>query len=129
MLDKWVVSVSVLDTATRGARKADYQANSVTCVPLGETNIPGEDAKFVNQVSLSTFRTSPHHQGIRILNNDLFEHPFYPCPSHFLRHRYWKQLIKDDYGHNWMIDGLPAAEMKRDLQTGELFYDIGGFAM
>jgi transmembrane 9 superfamily protein 2/4 len=39
------------------------------------------------------------------------------------------QLIKDDYGNNWMIDGLPAAEMKRDLQTGEVFYDIGGFAL
>lgn len=43
--------------------------------------------------------------------------------------RFINQLIKDDYGNNWMIDGLPAAEMKRDLQTGEVFYDIGGFAL
>jgi len=28
-----------------------------------------------------------------------------------------------------MIDGLPAAEMKQDLQTKEIFYDIGGFAL
>jgi len=39
------------------------------------------------------------------------------------------KLIKDDYGYNWMIDGLPAAEMKQDLQTKEIFYDIGGFAL
>ncbi len=26
-----------------------------------------------------------------------------------------------------MIDGLPAAEMKQDVKTGEVCYDIGGF--
>lgn len=36
-------------------------------------------------------------------------------------------LIKEDYGLNWMIDGLPAAEMKKDVKTGEIFFDIGGF--
>lgn len=39
------------------------------------------------------------------------------------------QLIKDDYGYQWMLDGLPTAEMKRDTTTGEIFYDIGGFAL
>ncbi|KAF8829200.1 hypothetical protein HHX47_DHR3000931 [Lentinula edodes] len=33
--------------------------------------------------------------------------------------------IREDYALNWLIDGLPAAEMKIDLRTGELFFDIG----
>jgi transmembrane 9 superfamily protein 2/4 len=37
-----------------------------------------------------------------------------------------KQLVQQDYGLNWMIDGLPAAEMKKDYK-GEIFFDIGGF--
>jgi transmembrane 9 superfamily protein 2/4 len=33
--------------------------------------------------------------------------------------------IKEDYALNWLIDGLPAAEMKVDLRTGDLFFDMG----
>jgi transmembrane 9 superfamily member 2/4 len=33
--------------------------------------------------------------------------------------------IKEDYALNWLIDGLPAAEMKKDLRTGEIFFDMG----
>lgn len=33
--------------------------------------------------------------------------------------------IREDYAINWLIDGLPAAEMKRDIKTGEVFYDMG----
>lgn len=33
--------------------------------------------------------------------------------------------IRDDYAINWLIDGLPAAEMKYENKTGELFFDIG----
>jgi transmembrane 9 superfamily protein 2/4 len=33
--------------------------------------------------------------------------------------------IREDYALNWLIDGLPAAEMKRDLKTGDIFFDIG----
>ncbi len=33
--------------------------------------------------------------------------------------------IKEDYAINWLIDGLPAAEMKRDLKSGDLFFDMG----
>ncbi|KZT72084.1 hypothetical protein DAEQUDRAFT_809354 [Daedalea quercina L-15889] len=33
--------------------------------------------------------------------------------------------IKEDYALNWLIDGLPAAEAKVDLKTGDLFYDMG----
>ena len=33
--------------------------------------------------------------------------------------------IREDYALNWLIDGLPAAEMKVDLRTRELFYDMG----
>lgn len=33
--------------------------------------------------------------------------------------------IKEDYALNWLIDGLPAAEMKKDMKSGETFYDIG----
>lgn len=33
--------------------------------------------------------------------------------------------IKEDYALNWLIDGLPAAEMKLDVKTGDVFYDMG----
>ncbi|EPQ57217.1 Nonaspanin [Gloeophyllum trabeum ATCC 11539] len=33
--------------------------------------------------------------------------------------------IREDYALNWLIDGLPAAEMKVDLRTGDVFYDMG----
>ncbi|KAF8658318.1 hypothetical protein AX16_002087 [Volvariella volvacea WC 439] len=33
--------------------------------------------------------------------------------------------IREDYALNWLIDGLPAAEMKTDTRTGDLFFDMG----
>jgi transmembrane 9 superfamily protein 2/4 len=33
--------------------------------------------------------------------------------------------IREDYALNWLVDGLPAAEMKVDMRTGDLFYDMG----
>jgi transmembrane 9 superfamily protein 2/4 len=49
--------------------------------------------------------------------------------------------IKEDYALNWLVDGLPAAEMKQgayslfqltqysnhflDLRTGDVFFDMG----
>lgn len=33
--------------------------------------------------------------------------------------------INEDYDVNWLVDGLPAAEMKIDDKTNEVFYDIG----
>ncbi|KAI0082071.1 Nonaspanin [Panus rudis PR-1116 ss-1] len=33
--------------------------------------------------------------------------------------------IREDYAINWLVDGLPAAEMKMDLKTGDVFYDMG----
>lgn len=33
--------------------------------------------------------------------------------------------IREDYALNWLVDGLPAAEMKLDLKTGDTFYDMG----
>ncbi|KAG7449497.1 uncharacterized protein BT62DRAFT_985108 [Guyanagaster necrorhizus] len=33
--------------------------------------------------------------------------------------------IREDYALNWLIDGLPAAEMKVDLRNGDLFFDMG----
>ncbi|TYJ56798.1 hypothetical protein B9479_002408 [Cryptococcus floricola] len=35
--------------------------------------------------------------------------------------------IKEDYGLNFLIDGLPSSEMKRDSKTGEIFLDAQGF--
>ncbi|KNZ63645.1 hypothetical protein VP01_1118g5 [Puccinia sorghi] len=35
------------------------------------------------------------------------------------------QAIQDRYALNWLIDGLPAAELKRDDGSGETFYSIG----
>jgi transmembrane 9 superfamily member 2/4 len=33
--------------------------------------------------------------------------------------------IREDYALNWLIDGLPAAEMKVDTKTSDLFFDMG----
>ena len=33
--------------------------------------------------------------------------------------------IREDYGINWLIDGLPAAEMKIESKSRELFFDMG----
>ncbi|KAG1751581.1 uncharacterized protein EDB91DRAFT_1243827 [Suillus paluster] len=54
-----------------------------TCQTLCATDIPGEDAKFINE------------------------------------------RIREDYALNWLVDGLPAAEMKRDAKTGDIFFDMG----
>lgn len=35
------------------------------------------------------------------------------------------RAIKDHYAFNWLIDGLPAAELKRDDRSGDTFYSIG----
>ena len=35
------------------------------------------------------------------------------------------ERIKEDYAFNWLLDGLPAAEMQRDVATGEIYYSIG----
>lgn len=33
--------------------------------------------------------------------------------------------IREDYALNWLIDGLPAAEMKVDMKSGDMFFDMG----
>ena len=33
--------------------------------------------------------------------------------------------IREDYALNWLVDGLPVAEMQRDVATGEIFYSVG----
>ncbi|PFH51507.1 hypothetical protein AMATHDRAFT_2964 [Amanita thiersii Skay4041] len=33
--------------------------------------------------------------------------------------------IREDYALNWLIDGLPAAEMMNDTRSGEVFFDMG----
>ncbi|KAI0305469.1 Nonaspanin TM9SF [Multifurca ochricompacta] len=33
--------------------------------------------------------------------------------------------IREDYGLNWLVDGLPAAEMKVDLKSRDTFFDMG----
>ncbi|WWC93097.1 uncharacterized protein L201_008062 [Kwoniella dendrophila CBS 6074] len=37
------------------------------------------------------------------------------------------ERIKEDYGLNFLIDGLPSSEMKRDSKTQEIFLDAQGF--
>ncbi|OBZ67000.1 Transmembrane 9 superfamily member 1 [Grifola frondosa] len=54
-----------------------------TCRALCVQQVPGEDAKFIND------------------------------------------RIREDYALNWLVDGLPAAEMKVDTKTGDLFFDMG----
>jgi len=39
--------------------------------------------------------------------------------------KFINQRIREDYSINWLVDGLPAAEVKQDEATGEIFYDMG----
>ena len=39
--------------------------------------------------------------------------------------KFMNDRIREDYALNWIIDGLPAAEMKVDLKTGDMFFDMG----
>ena len=41
--------------------------------------------------------------------------------------RFINDRIREDYGLNFIIDGLPSSEMKRDSKTGEVFLDAQGF--
>lgn len=33
--------------------------------------------------------------------------------------------IKEDYAINWLVDGLPVAEMKVDTRNNDTFFDMG----
>jgi transmembrane 9 superfamily member 2/4 len=39
--------------------------------------------------------------------------------------KFINERIKEDYSLNWLVDGLPAAELKQDTSSGQIFYDIG----
>jgi len=39
--------------------------------------------------------------------------------------KFLNERIKEDYAMNWLVDGLPVAEMLRDVATGEIYYSIG----
>ncbi|KAF9049763.1 endosomal P24A protein [Panaeolus papilionaceus] len=39
--------------------------------------------------------------------------------------KFLNDRIREDYAINWLIDGLPAAEMKIDTKTKDLFFDMG----
>ena len=39
--------------------------------------------------------------------------------------KFINERIREDYGLNWLVDGLPAAELKVDNKTGDVFYDMG----
>ena len=39
--------------------------------------------------------------------------------------KFINKRIQEDYNINWLVDGLPAAEMKQEEQTQEIFYDMG----
>lgn len=35
------------------------------------------------------------------------------------------ERITEDYAFHYLVDGLPVAEMQREVSTGEIFYSIG----
>jgi len=39
--------------------------------------------------------------------------------------KFINERIKEDYSLNWLVDGLPAAELKQDTSSGQIFYEIG----
>ncbi|KAG8887234.1 hypothetical protein FRB98_000331 [Tulasnella sp. 332] len=38
---------------------------------------------------------------------------------------FMNERINEDQAINWLVDGLPASELKQDPKSGELFYDMG----
>ncbi|ORX38000.1 hypothetical protein BD324DRAFT_650538 [Kockovaella imperatae] len=51
------------------------------------------------------------------------------CRSHVPKDdaKFINDRIKEDYGVNFIIDGLPSSEMRQDVKTGEIFLDAQGF--
>lgn len=43
--------------------------------------------------------------------------------------KFINNLIREDYGLNFIIDGLPSSEMKVDSKSGETFLDASGFSL
>ncbi|KAG8906667.1 hypothetical protein FRB99_006368 [Tulasnella sp. 403] len=43
-----------------------------------------------------------------------------PADAKFIRER-----ILEDQAINWLVDGLPASELKQDPKSGDIFYDMG----
>ena len=39
--------------------------------------------------------------------------------------KFINERILEDYALNWLVDGLPTAEMKVDSKTEEVFFDMG----
>lgn len=39
--------------------------------------------------------------------------------------KFINERIQEDYLLNWLVDGLPAAELKQDTASGQVFYEIG----
>jgi transmembrane 9 superfamily member 2/4 len=39
--------------------------------------------------------------------------------------KFINERILEDYALNWLVDGLPAAEMKIDVKSGDMFFDMG----
>ncbi|WVO13682.1 hypothetical protein L204_101303 [Cryptococcus depauperatus] len=68
--------------------------------------------------------TSPYN--VRMLENSTCQKL---CQSSVPKEdaKFINDRIKEDYGLNFIIDGLPSSEMKRDSKTGEIFLDAQGF--
>lgn len=49
------------------------------------------------------------------------------CTSHLDKDSsgFLAERISEHFSQNWLVDGLPAAEMKQDEVTGDLFYSAG----
>jgi transmembrane 9 superfamily protein 2/4 len=65
---------------------------------------------------------------IKMLKNDscvpLCHKTVSPVSAKFINDR-----IREDYGLNLIIDGLPSSEMKKDTRTNEIFLDASGFSL
>ncbi|ORY35006.1 hypothetical protein BCR39DRAFT_490677 [Naematelia encephala] len=68
--------------------------------------------------------TSPYE--LRMLENSTCQTL---CRSHVPQEdaRFINDRIREEYGLNFIIDGLPSSEMKKDSKTGEIFLDAQGF--
>lgn len=100
------------------------QSGSLGSILFGDRifNSPYDVSSFY---SYTVITTSTHlHPQIRMLKNvtcqELCKSTVPPDDAEFINDR-----IREDQAINWLVDGLPAAEMKRDGRTNETFFDMG----
>ncbi|KAF8322305.1 endosomal P24A protein [Clavulina sp. PMI_390] len=136
-----------------GAAPKDYQDGDKVLVHVNRLNplMNAVDSKIKSMINYDYYNPSFHfctpHEGVKrqseslgsiLFGDRIFNSPYditmlknetckslckSPVPAEDAK--FINERIREDQAINWLVDGLPAAEMKQDEKTGEVFYDIG----